>query len=133
VYIEEDGSSLVREPWEQATSVATSLLTLVETRAALARRRHRGDVSPAHHRHALDDLTSDWDRLVHIEVNERLVNRAAGLAEAHRLRGYDAIHLASALVFAERLVENTLFGSWDDALDGAAVREGLPTLRSRRR
>jgi predicted nucleic acid-binding protein len=123
----------VRERQEQATSVATSLVTLVETRAALARRRHHGDVTPAQHRNALDSLAGDWERVVRIDVNERLVDRAAQLAGAHRLRAYDAIQLASGLLFAERLGENTLFGTWDDALDAAAAREGLQLLRARRR
>jgi len=112
--------------------VATALVTLVESRAALARRRHHGDVSATHHRDALVSLADDWERVVRIDVNERLVNRAAQLAETHRLRGYDAIQLASGLLFAERLGEDTLFCSWDDALDAAAAREGLPLLRVRR-
>lgn len=131
--MEEEGSSLVREQREQATSVATSLVTLVETRAALSRRRHHGDVSPSHHRVALDNFAEDWERVVRIDVNERLVTRAAHLAETHRLRAYDAIQLASGLLFAERLGDDTLFGSWDDTLDAAAAREGLRLLRTRRR
>jgi predicted nucleic acid-binding protein len=123
----------VHERWTQATAVATSLVTLVEARAALARRRHRLDLSPAQYRRGLRQFTDDWDRLVRIEVNERLVTRAADLADAHRLRGHDAIHLASAVLAAERFTEETIFGSWDDALDAAAAREGLQLLRPRRR
>jgi hypothetical protein len=105
----------------------------VEARAALARRRHQGDVAASAHRTALESLTTDWERLVRIGLNEGLVHRAAQLAETHRLRAYDAIQLASGLLFAERLGEDTLFGSWDDALDAAAAREGLALLRVRRR
>jgi len=131
--VEEEGSSLVREQREQATSVGTSLVTLVETRAALSRRRHHGDVSPSHHRVALASFAEDWERVVRIDVNERLATRAAHLAETHRLRAYDAIQLASGLLFAERLGDDTLFGSWDDTLDAAATREGLRLLRARLR
>jgi len=131
--VEEEGSSLVREQREQATSVGTSLVTLVETRAALSRRRHHGDVSPSHHRVALASFAEDWERVVRIDVNEGLATRAAHLAETHRLRAYDAIQLASGLLFAERLGDDTLFGSWDDTLDAAATREGLRLLRARLR
>jgi len=131
--VEEEGSSLVREQREQATSVGTSLVTLVETRAALSRRRHHGDVSPSHHRVALASFAEDWERVVRIDVNEGLATRAAHLAETHRLRAYDAIQLASGLLFAERLGDDTLFGSWDDTLDAAAAREGLRLLRARLR
>jgi predicted nucleic acid-binding protein len=106
------------------------MVTLVETRAALARRRHHADLSAPHHRAALTAFGDDWERLARIEVSESLVARAADLAEGHRLRGYDAIHLASALYFAERFGgDDTVFGSWDDALDRAAAREGLRLLR----
>jgi len=71
--------------------------------------------------------------VVRIDVNEGLATRAAHLAETHRLRAYDAIQLASGLLFAERLGDDTLFGSWDDTLDAAAAREGLRLLRTRRR
>ena len=131
--MEEEGSSLVQEQREQATSVGTSLVTLVETRAALSRRRHHGDVSPSHHRVALASFAEDWERVVRIDVNEGLATRAAHLAETHRLRAYDAIQLASGLLFAERLGDDTLFGSWDDTLDAAATREGLRLLRARLR
>lgn len=32
-----------------------------------------------------------------IDVDEALARRAGGLAETHRLRGYEAVHLATAL------------------------------------
>lgn len=112
--------------------MATSTLTLVEARAALARRRRAGDASAAQYRGAVTALADDWERYVRLEVTEPLVRRAAELAEAHRLRGYDALHLASALVMTERLGADTVFGSWDDALDAAAAREGFTLLRRRR-
>ncbi len=133
LYIDEEGADLVRARRTEADTVATSLITLVEARAALARRRHAGHSSPAQHRRALDELTDDWDRYVRLEVSESLVSRAAALAETHRLRGYDAVHLASALLLTDRLGGETAFGSWDDALDAAAAREGLRLFRERRR
>jgi predicted nucleic acid-binding protein len=104
----------------------------VEARVALARRRRAGHSSPAQHRRALDELAEDWDRYVRLEVSGSLVRRAAELAEAPRLRGYDAIHLASALLLADRLGGETIFASWDDVLDAAAAREGFRLLRERR-
>lgn len=133
LYVDEEGANLLQSSRTSAEIVATSLLTLVEARAALARRRRAGDVSSAAYRHALGELAHDWERYVRIEVSESLVVRAASLAEAHRLRGYDAIHLASALLLSDRLGGDTVFASWDDALDAAAAREGLRLLRGRRR
>ena len=106
-------------------------MAYVEARAAFARRRRAGDATPSEHRRVVRDLADDWDRFVRVEVTDTLVNRAGGLAETHRLRGYDAVHLASALWLRDRLPEAPLFASWDDALDVAAQREGLPLLRAR--
>lgn len=68
-----------------------------------------------------------------IEVTEDLLRDAASLAETHRLRAYDAVHLASAKLVRGRLGGDTTFASWDDDLDTAAAREGFTLLRSRRR
>lgn len=37
-----------------------------------------------------------WEQLDSLELTEPLARRAGELAEAYALRGYDAIHLASA-------------------------------------
>jgi len=103
---------------------------MVEARAALSRRKWAGDLSAAAHRRIITTLMDEWDRLLRIEVDEQLVQAASGVAEGHRLRGYDAVHLASALAVAANADEPVVFGSWDDALDAAARRAGLQLLRS---
>ena len=109
------------------------MIAYVEARAALARRRHAGDLSPADHRRVVEDLDNDWERYIRLEVTEGLLREAAGVADQHRLREYDAIHLASAMLLRARAGGETTFASWDDVLDAAAAREGFPLLRARRR
>lgn len=48
------------------------------------------------HRRAAAALDDRWSELAGFELTEPLARRAGELAEAHALRGYDAIHLASA-------------------------------------
>lgn len=45
---------------------------------------------------ALRDIEQDWPTFRHIAVDEQLLQQAAGLAGAHYLRAYDAVHLAAA-------------------------------------
>jgi predicted nucleic acid-binding protein len=52
----------------------------------------------------------------------RVVWRAAALAEVHALRGYDAVHLASALDVGEA----AYFVTSDRQLANAARAEGFP-------
>jgi len=61
------------------------------------------------------------------------MREAASLAEVHRLRAYDAVHLASAMVVSTGAASPTVFVSWDDDLDAAAARAGFQILRPRRR
>jgi uncharacterized protein len=89
-------------------------------------------VSAAEQRRLVDELQLDWDRYVKVEVTEALVIEAADLAERHRLRAYDALHLASSLALGARAGEPPTFACWDDALNTAARREGLIVLRQRR-
>jgi len=58
-----------------------------------------------------------------IEVTASLAHAAGDLSEIHALRGYDAVHLAAALLIgADALV------SADNDLLTAAAAVGLPTV-----
>jgi hypothetical protein len=58
-------------------------------------------------------------------VTEVLVARADGLAWEHGLRGYDAVQLASALVWQDAIGRDVAFATFDQALLHAAVTTGL--------
>jgi predicted nucleic acid-binding protein len=129
IYVAEQGSDLIKAHVADASLIASSSIAYVEARSALARRRAAGDIPSRVYRRLVGDFDADWDRYVRIEVSETLVRRAAGLAARHRLRAYDSIHLASALLLRERPGDDMIFASWDKELDGAAAREGLRLLR----
>ena len=58
--------------------------------------------------------------------SERLSVRMAGdLAEKHGLRGFDAIHLTSAVTLREKLVSPVIFSCYDVRLQIASLREKL--------
>jgi predicted nucleic acid-binding protein len=100
--------------------------------AALLAERQRA-LSPSAHRGVVRNLDQDWGRYLRIEAGEALIHEAASLAERHRLRGYDAIHLASAILVKNRLAEPVVFSSEDTALEAAARRAGLGLLSIRAR
>ena len=133
LYLDEEGAELVRENLNEATAFGTSVITYVEARSALARRRQRADLSAAEYRRVVGDFETDWPRYVRTEITEELLRHGAKLAEVHRLRAYDAVHLASAMLLRDRLGDEVTFASWDDSLDRAAAREDFRLLRLRRR
>lgn len=58
-----------------------------------------------------------------MELTEAITRRAGGLAGERALRGADAVHLASALVFGRAQVLVTV---WDLRLRAGARAAGLP-------
>ena len=125
LYVEEDGSDKVREAVAGAETVATSAIAYVEARAAFARRRREKRLSRSDYYRTAQELEADWEHYFLLEVTSGLIRRAAELTEAHDLRAYDAIHLASAKLLQERVQAAILFASWDSSLLTAARREGL--------
>lgn len=118
--IDEDGSERAELIWDTADVLAGSALIVVEARAALAAAERDGRLTAAQHREAKGELAALVDELSMVEATERLIAAAADLAEQEALRGYDAVHLASAL-----MIEADLVTSADAALCDAADRRGL--------
>jgi predicted nucleic acid-binding protein len=128
LYVEEEGSSMVRQWVDDADTVATSIIAFVEARAAFARRRREKRISSAAHARLVRDFAADWDRYLVLEATQTLMRRAGRLTETHALRAYDAIHLAAAKILREKLAEPVSFASWDVRLVAAARKEGLEVI-----
>ena len=120
LFIDEAGSAHAQDVWDASDVRASSRLVVVESRAALAAAARAGRLGRAQHRAAKRELAALIDHLTLVEVTGELIADAAGMAEVERLRGYDAVHLASAL-----LVEAEVFTSADTALCEAAWRRGM--------
>ncbi len=121
LYVEEIGSDDVRHVVAQATVVATSMVAYPETRAALARLRRSGDLSPAKFSAAKRSFEAQWPAFLTLEVTGPVSREAGEFAERYALRGFDALHLASFVAIARRAgVTETRFSSFDDQLNKAA-------------
>ncbi len=118
--IDEQGSEEAGLIWDTADAVASSSLVIVEAMAALAAATRGGRLSGSQHRRAKRNISVLFDEMSLVQVTEDLVVEAADLAEEEALRGYDAVHLASAL-----LVDAALLTSADSDLCDAASRRGL--------
>jgi uncharacterized protein len=120
--IVEAGSDLVAELWDARLDVASSILSYPEAHAALAAARRGGRLGAIAHRRAREDFETVYGELLLIGVDAQLALRAGQLAEQLGLRGYDAVHLASALALA--LAADVTFVSWDTQLRRAAAASG---------
>jgi predicted nucleic acid-binding protein len=126
LYAVEEGRKAVEQAVEEADRVATCAVAYAEARAALARKLREGVFSEEEHREAVAALDEDWRTLEALSVTENVARLAGDLAERHALRGFDAVHLASALLVraASREQgdgEDVLFLGFDVDLMGAAA------------
>lgn len=101
---------------------AASILCYPEGRAALAAARRGGRLSSSAYGRACEELESLQGELLLVGIDQPLAREAGELAERHGLRGYDAVHLASALA----LGADTTLVSWDKDLKRAAAQSGCP-------
>ncbi len=129
LHVEEDDSDFVEHAVHDAETIATSILTYVEARSAFARRRRDGSLTLGDYHRVVREFDHEWDQYFVIPVTDSLVKSAGKLAETHALRGYDAMHLASANFFRDKIGEPVTFGCWDTRLETAARRQGLQRLR----
>lgn len=118
----EDGSDEASELWNSPHAAASSLLFRPEGWAALAAARQSGRLSGHGYERSLADFEQLRMELAVIGIDEPLAERAGELAADLGLRGYDAVHLASAL---ELDADDTVLVTWDRDLSDAAVRSGL--------
>ena len=118
---DEWGSDLAAELWDRADLIASSQLVYPEARAAAAAARRAGRIDSRTLRRAVERIDGLCAGLYLIGVDPALAHAAGDLAEAHGLRGYDAVHLATALSMG---AESLLLATWDGDLASAAVAAG---------
>lgn len=100
----------------------SSRLIYPEARAALAQAERIQRLTAAELRTAVEDLNSLVEEIDYLEVTASLAMSAGQLAEAQPLRGYDAVHLASASVANDA---ELVLVTGDQHLGSAAAQIGI--------
>lgn len=118
----EDGSGLAAELWGSAFPAASSILAYPEGRAALAAARRLDRLGADAHGKALADFEDLYAELATIGVDRELAIRAGAYAEDLGLRGYDSVHLATALELGD---DEVVVVTWDRELARATEEVGL--------
>src|SRR2546428_6725910 len=131
-YANETGSRWVRsltDP-QAGNDIFIAHITGIEVVAAIARKTRMGDISEPDAAAAIRTFKSHCTTQYQIVLmTTGIVDRAMELAEKHRLRGYDATQLASALIVHAELaassVSQLVFVSADANLNAVAQAENL--------
>jgi predicted nucleic acid-binding protein len=127
-FFDEDLAELARETKDRADIVLSSLIAFPEVLSAINRACQEGRCAKSEMEVVRNEFLRIWPKLQWVRVNEELVEQAGALIFKHNLRGFDAVHLASALVLKQENGEIDLFFScFDQNLNQAARKEGFLT------
>jgi uncharacterized protein len=126
-YFEEPHSIEVAEQWQKADEIATSSVVYAEALASFHRKSREAALDAETLGTISNNFRSDWQTLIRIQVTDELNTYVDRALAAHALRGFDAIHLASAMILRESFLESLLFICFDQRLTQAAKSEGIKT------
>jgi len=128
LYVEEIDSEKIRNFAHNAAAVSTSKIAYAEARAAFARKQKEEEFSLKVLRKTVEDLNKDWESYFVIEITDGLIRFAGDIAEKYLLRGFDSIHLASAVHLKNKIRADVHFSSYDTRLNQSAEKEGIILL-----
>lgn len=124
LYIEEEGSDDVAALLEKSRTAASSIIAYAEARAGFARRLREGALTKKVYKTLLLSFERDWINYLQVRVSQDVVRLAGDLAEKHALRGFDAIHLSSAMFLVKSDLP-VVFSCYDNRLQEASLLEKL--------
>lgn len=127
-FVVETGSDLVQLIVTGQGPIATAKIAYAEVYAGLNRKRREGALSGPGYKLAAQQFEGDWQAYVRVDLRDEILSLARGLIERHPLRGFDAVHLASALSLKSSLGEEITFAAADGGLLQAAAAENLRAL-----
>jgi predicted nucleic acid-binding protein len=128
LYVEEIDSEKIKKFSHEAAVVSTSKIAYAEARAAFARKRKEAEFSFKVLRKIVEDFNRDWESYFVIEITDGLIRSAGDVAEKYLLRGFDSIHLASAIHLKNKISSDVHFSSYDTRLNQSAEKEGMIIL-----
>jgi predicted nucleic acid-binding protein len=125
-FFDEQYSELTRSMKDEKDIAFTSILSYPEVLSAFNRARREGRCKKSDMEIIRIEFQRIWNDFQWIKVNEKLINSTMELIFKHSLRGYDAVHLASALILKkESEISDLYFSCFDRTLNRAAKKEGL--------
>lgn len=124
-YVREAGTDEVIALLESAGSVGSASLTKVEMAVAVEKTVRQGWVERKIALQAWQDFLDHWSSFTRLNIPPGTIDRASSLAWEYGLRGYDAMHLASALLWKETLETQITLATFDRDLWQAGKKAGM--------
>lgn len=127
-FVAEKGSEVVQALFRRSEPIATAKIAYAEAYAGLTRKHREGSLSRGDYEQICRRFELDWRFYVRVDLGDEVLSLARDLIKRGALRGFDAIHLASAVILENALGERVTFVAADKRLLRAAGREKLETL-----
>lgn len=124
LFLDEEGRELTIAAVAATSEVCTSAIAYAESRATFARKLREGTLTADGHARVVAALDASWQVTTRMAVSIPLAMTAGAIVQSYGLRGYDAVHLASALDF-RRGSGSITFLAFDDRLNAADDQVGL--------
>ncbi len=124
-YVWERGSEIMRSVWHPDAILLTAHITRVEMMATFAKAVRMGVMDEPSALLGIDAFKRDWVKLAWVPLHEDALDLAGDYAWRFGLRGYDAVHLASAMIGQHLLQAPVVFATFDRKLWQAAADAGL--------
>ena len=123
----EPGSALV-DRLVETSPAGTSKVSYAEVYSGLTRMKRERRLGKAAYDMACRQFEMEWQAYAQILLADEILSLARDLIRRYPLRGFDAIHLASAVGLGRMLGERSRFIAANQKLLKAAEAEGLEAL-----
>ena len=124
-YFKEIGSEQIIEIWNDAEYLAISQVGYSEILGTIHKRQKMDRFSDKTKNQINKTFLEDWDSFIKVNVNQRLNSELITIHTKHLLRGFDAIHLATAKILFKQFEKELQFLTADNNLQIAAEKEKL--------
>ena len=128
-FLEQQTNELLSK-WVQAELIVTSSVAYAETVASLFRKKRESSLDEEVIQQVLGAFLMDWKSFFRVEVSDELNEIVLRVVQSYALRGFDAIHLASAFLTRTSIPNDILFACFDQRLAQAAREDGFATFPS---
>ena len=120
--LDEPGSDIAAALWNGCDAALSSRLAYPEVCAALGAATRNRVLTATQSSAAAAEWEVFWESMRPVELSARVERMAGELATRHRLRGGDAVHLASAVALGST---DLVVAVWDKRLHSGVVAAGL--------
>jgi len=127
-FVAEAGSDRVGRLIVEEASVATAKIAYPEIYSSLTRKWREKDLSKSDYELACRQFELDWEAYIRVDLHDEILSISRDLIQRYPLRGFDAVHLASAVYLEKALGEPVSFVAADKRLLEAAHQESLLTV-----